>query len=99
MLKLTDVDALKMEMQSHFDVVEQDCSMSDEYREGVVAGLDAAMFEIDSAPTIEAIPVEWLKKKLEQKKQQWYGQLGVASITKVLMYWQKEQEAQECSGT
>lgn len=42
---------------------------------------------------VDAIPVEWLKKKLEQKKQQRYGQLGVASITKVLMYWQKEQEA------
>lgn len=64
MLKLIDVDALKMEMQSHFDVVEQECSMSDEYREGVVAGLNAAMFEIDLAPTIEAIPVEWLEAQI-----------------------------------
>ena len=47
----------------------------------------------DIAPTIDAIPVEWLEKRREQLRQKEYGGLGVAAITKVLMYWQKEQEA------
>lgn len=50
---------------------------------------------IKDVPTVDAIPVEWLKKKLEQKKQQRYGQLGVASITKVLMYWEKEHDGND----
>lgn len=92
-MKLIDADALKICMKDHYGVIEQDCSISEEFADGAMSGIDAAMFEVDVAPTIDAIPVEWLKKKLEQKKQQQYGQLGVASIKKVLMYWEKEQEA------
>lgn len=50
---------------------------------------------IDEIPTVDAIPVEWLKKKLEQLRQKEYGGLGVAAITKVLMYWHEEQEAHD----
>ena len=46
-------------------------------------------------PTVDAIPVEWLEEKLEQKRHQQYGRLGVAAITKVLMYWHEEQEAHD----
>ena len=91
MLKLTDVDTLKMEMQSHFDVVEQDCSMSDEYREGVVAGLNASMFEIDLAPTIDAIPVEWLDDRANDITR---APLFRRYAQQLLDEWQQDQEGQ-----
>ena len=51
--------------------------------------------EIYNAPTIDAIPVEWLIKRREQLRQKEYGDLGVAAITKVLKYWYEEQESED----
>lgn len=92
-MKLINADALKICLQDHCGVIEQDCSISEEFADGAMSGIDAAMFEVDVAPTIDAIPVEWLKKRREQLRQKEYGGLGVAAITKVLMYWHEEQEA------
>ena len=46
---------------------------------------------IEDAPTIDALPVEWLKAR----KTKYYEDWGVVpvSVEEVLAMWQKEQEA------
>jgi len=47
---------------------------------------------VEDAPTIDAIPVEWLKKyQLENEKQGSYDMVGAIEVT--LWDWEKEQEA------
>lgn len=47
---------------------------------------------VEDAPTIDAIPVEWLKKKREHCKSTWDIDFYEA-VQLVLCEWQKEQEA------
>ena len=47
---------------------------------------------IDNAPTIDAIPVEWLRKVRNDDK---LTLDDVETIDLLLAWWQKEQEAQE----
>lgn len=94
-MKLIDADTLKICLQDHYGVIEQDCSISEKFADGAISGIDAAMFEVDAAPIVDAIPVEWLKKRREQLRQKEYGGLGVAAIIKVLKYWYEEQEAHD----
>ena len=49
-------------------------------------------FDGNVPEVVDAVPVEWLKKRREQLRQKEYGGLGVAAIAKVLMYWQEEKE-------
>lgn len=85
-MRLIDADALKICMQDHYGVIEQDCSISEKFADGVISGIDAAMFEIDAAPTVPAIPVEWLRKWPKDLREGAY-------VRDILMDWQKEQEA------
>lgn len=80
---------------NQFEVISYRAQGDREYVNGFDDGVDYVVSKIDKAETVDAIPIEWLKKKLEQKKQQQYGQLGVASILKVLMYWEKEHEMED----
>ena len=61
-VRLIDVDELKYSLQDHYGVVEQDCGVSEDFVEGAISGLDAAMFEINCALAVEAIPIEWILK-------------------------------------
>jgi len=83
MSRLIDADALKSAL-AH--AAKDYCN-----RNGPMRAIDFESL-IDKATTIDAIPVEWLKKRREQLRQKEYGGLGVAAITKVLMYWHEEQE-------
>ena len=65
-MRFVDADALKICLQGHYGVIEQDCSISEKFADGAISGIDAAMFEVDAAPTIDAIPVEWLKELLTE---------------------------------
>ena len=49
--------------------------------------------KIDEQPTIEAIPVEWLKARETKYYEDW-GVVPV-SVEEALTMWQKEQEAQD----
>ena len=55
-------------------------------------GLGYQYYMLDNAPTVEAIPIEHLKKQVEI-----YYDLGLDSIAKELKYiiweWEKENEA------
>lgn len=65
-VRLIDVDELKCCLQNHYGVVEQDCGVSEGFTDGAISELDAAMFEINCAPAVEAIPIEWLKQKYRE---------------------------------
>ena len=91
-MRLIDADALKICMQDHYGVIEQDCSISEEFADGAISGIDAAMFEVDVAPTIDAIPVEWLEEQADYARSEWDYDT-CEGIRIVLKAWQKEQEA------
>lgn len=96
MSRLIDADALKENLQNHYGVVEQDCGVSKDFVDGTFMGLDAAMFEIDSAHTIDAIPVEWLEAQIspyrDKLKVEGKGVFN-ATVRAIIYRWQEEQEA------
>lgn len=49
--------------------------------------------DIDNAPTIAAIPVEWLQRKRKEALQEGMRPDEVEAVEMVLWMWQKEQEA------
>lgn len=98
MQKLVNINSLR----GRFNVAErcEDCGRDGRYCDGGLYGYEGYTARdiceiLDDEPEVKAIPIEWLKKKLEQKKQQQYGQFGVAAISKVLMYWEKEYEVKD----
>lgn len=56
-MRLIDADALKLGLQSHFETVEQDTTMSSDFQSGAISGLEAAEFEIRCSPTINAASI------------------------------------------
>lgn len=81
MARLIDADALCTHIENEFDgVCVYDVSGNEAAREFCVM--------VDIAPTIDAIPVEWLRKKREVAIWQFAG-----AIDWLLSDWQKEQEA------
>ena len=78
-MRLIDADALNKELQKR-----------------IGSPTDDKLYEVNlciiDAPTIDAIPVEWLKKyQLENEKQGSYDMVGAIEVT--LWDWEKEQEA------
>lgn len=49
--------------------------------------------KINEMPTIDAIPVEWLKKKRKEALQEGMRPDEVDAVEMVIWMWQKEQEA------
>lgn len=56
-MRLIDADAFKLELQGHFETVEQDVTMSSDFQSGAIMGLEAAEFAIRCTPSIDAAPV------------------------------------------
>ena len=82
-MRLVDADALMEYIENEFDGV---CVYD-------VSGNEAAREfcdMVDIAPTIDAIPVEWLRKKREVAIWQFAG-----AIDWLLSEWQKEQETEK----
>ena len=73
------------------DALEQKCMYIDDY--SAVLELD-----IDNAPTIDAIPVEWLKEhvdgEIRDSDGNSYGRKKI-TVVEALSMWRKEQEAQD----
>lgn len=97
MARLIDADALKEAIESHVTSMSVCLSMGEHY--GKVTMRDDCLTDIDNAPTIDAIPVEWLRK---------YTAVGVTPhgdrltegnerliVHRILNDWQQEQEAQD----
>lgn len=56
-----------------------------------------AMNIVEDMPDVDAVPVEWLREKMKWADDE--GEMAdVDCISWLIQTWQKEQEAQECSG-
>ena len=77
-MRLVDADALNKTLQ-----------------ERVGSPTDDRLYEVNlciiDAPTIDAIPVEWLKEQNNSTK--YYKTLQGQAVERVLELWEKEQEA------
>lgn len=69
-MRLIDADALKLGLQSHFETVEQDTTMSSDFQSGAISGLEAAEFEIRCSPTINAASIiyAYWEEELERER-------------------------------
>ena len=90
MVRLIDADALIDNMEGHVTTMSV-CSTTIEARaKGEMKRTCIA--DVANAPTIDAIPVEWLKKV---RKDDRLTIDDVETIDLILTWWQKEQEAQD----
>ena len=87
-MRLVDADALKAEFDKNCAM---ECACCDNatcnhVRNAVGCGL------VDAAPTIDAIPVEWLNKQCEMADDR--GDMEMTdAISWLIQTWQEEQEA------
>lgn len=92
MSRIIDVDELKYCLQNHYGVVGQDCGVSEDFVEGAISGLDAAMFEINCAHAVDAIPVGWIIDRANDPER---APLYRRYAQMLYEEWQKEQEGQD----
>ena len=92
-MRLIDADALKAKLREGLEHYQY---RPDDFAIGKVSGLVDAMEEVDRAPTIDAIPVEWLKAQIfpfrDKLKDEAKGVFN-ATVREIIYRWQKEQEA------
>lgn len=81
-MRLVDADALVRTHKSEVETIGKDWTIGD---------LVAA---IETAPTIDAIPVEWLRDKMRGYASS-LKSTETAALVMVMQMWQKEQEAQD----
>jgi len=85
-MRLVDADALKAEFDKNCAM---ECACCDHatcnhVRNAVGCGL------LDNAPTVDAIPVEWMREKMQKPQMTCANPFGY-----VLAEWLEEQEAQD----
>ena len=83
-MRLINADKLKTEML--LNKTSQEISDVDERQNDVV---DWCIKDVDDAPTVEAIPIEWIKK-WNQKNENFLLYMGLAR--KLIEDWGKENE-------
>jgi len=76
-MRLIDGDALKESVRKKFKSIPDRCEIN---------GL------VNAAPTIDAIPVEWLESKRKEALHEGMRPDEVEAVEMVLWMWQKEQE-------
>ena len=69
-------------------LIDVDALIYDEIEEGFLA---VTKWRIDGAPTIEAIPVEWLKKKSSTLEEEHYYEDAVY-LLQLIELWREEHE-------
>lgn len=92
-MRLGDLDALYEEVADHVTsvsvctTVQQAIGQTDFKRR--------CLEDIHSAPTIDAIPVEWIKNRLNAMLKGTTSAESCFAVQIMLVDWQKEQEASE----
>lgn len=86
MSRAIDADALKEQIESHVVSVSVCLSVDEHY--GKVTMREECLQDIADAPTIDAIPVEWLRDKTQKSRATDANPFGY-----VLAEWLEEQEA------
>ena len=89
-MRLVDADALKEQVESHVVSMSVCLSMDEHY--GKVTMREDCLKDIDNAPTVDAIPVEWLDWRIMNAK--YNGIKEAADAFEFVLKCWKEQEAQ-----
>ena len=89
--RLIDADALKEEIEFHPTSVSV-CMTAAEAK-GQTYFKNRCLEDIANAPTIDAIPVEWLKA--QNNSTEYFKTVQGQAVELILELWQKEQEAQD----
>lgn len=87
-MRIIDADALERQIQEAY------CAECENYN-GIrcrACSIDDALIQVDAAPTIAAIPVEWLESKRKEALHEGMRPDEVEAVEMVLWMWQKEQE-------
>jgi len=87
-MRLVDADALKTEFDKNCAMECACCDHATCNHVGNAVGCGL----VDAAPTVDAIPVEWLEKQADYARSEWDYD-SCEGIRMVLKAWQKEQEA------
>jgi len=87
--RLIDANALHDTVEWH--VTSVSVCMTAEQAKGQTDFKRRCLEDIDNAPTINAIPVEWLKA--QNTSTEYYKTVQGQAVELVLELWQKEQEA------
>ncbi len=92
-MRLIDADALREEVEFHPTSVSVCMTVAE--AKGQTYFKNRCLKDIDNAPTIDAIPVEWLKQQFyDNPKSQWAEKCrDVYTKWQKWQRWQKEQEA------
>lgn len=94
MSRAIDADALKEQIESH--VVSMSVCMSVDEHYGKVTMREECLHDIADAPTVDAIPVEWLwqaQDKMLSSSQFSFEECAIVGV--LIGAWHKEQEAQD----
>ena len=93
MERLIDADALFAVVKGHHDLYKGATNPADKARRDECLQV---MCDINDAPTIDAIPVAWLREKIKEHTDEegWQDYLA-NSFGLCIEEWQKEQEAQK----
>ena len=89
MARLIDADALKEQVESHVVSMSVCLSMDEHY--GKVTMREDCLQDIADAPTIAAIPVEWLKGLMLSTE----DDVDKVEFEWIMREWQEEQEAND----
>lgn len=87
MSRLIDADALKEKIEFHPTSVSVCMTVAE--AKGQTYFKNRCLEDIDNAPTINAIPVEWLRQYAPEK----WSIYMEAAVEIIIEAWQKEQEA------
>ena len=89
-MRLIDADALYngTMKDEYFDYVSHDNHGRESF------AYSCAMQRLAEAPTIDAIPVEWIENMLKEWRKSSASFETCGAISAMLVRWQKEQEAQ-----
>lgn len=88
-MRFVDADALKEQIESH--VVSMSVCLSVDEHYGKVTMREDCLQDIEDAPTVDAIPVEWLKGLMLSTE----DDVDKAEFAWILREWESEQKEQE----
>lgn len=85
-MRLIDADKLIQEFEKNIETYE-----SDEYEEGINTGIRWCTEDVANAPTVEAIPKEWIKKFINNVDGNYlYPEIIEFALQDMIDEWEKE---------
>ena len=91
-MRIIDADALKEQVESHVVSMSVCLSMDEHY--GKVTMREDCLQDIDAAPTVPAIPVEWIEWRIAHAEREGFG-ATVSMLRTVRDWWNDQRDVWE----